>query len=215
MSMRLERAASAVVVLLPSIAASLSSQADTQAASVLAPAATVVPMPPHAAGEADWEAKDYQMSAIYDRVTNRTRLTIIPAQKYQAAMDRASVSIAVSVTYPGRGLTTVPDSVEFLFTAWAPARMGWALGHAGTLKLMLEDSLPVQIPSTSYQRLPVSFTASGRTEMVVFRVATPQVTALAASSKGKLKVGRFTIKLDAHGLEGLQTFARRLTSAQQ
>ena len=128
-------------------------------------------------------------------------------------MDRASISFSVSVTYPGRAPSVTPDSADFLFTAWAPARSGWALAHPGTLKLTLDDSLPVAIPSTSYQRLPVRFTARGRTELIVCRVATTDLLALAASTKSKLQVGRFTIKLDAHAREGLQAFARRLMPA--
>jgi len=213
MSNHLHHTVGAVVVLLPSIVINLSSQADTQAAHVAPPVSTPAAVPRPAAGTTDRRPSSYQMSAVYDRVNKTTRLTVVPAQNYRPSSDRASVSFAMSITYPGRDLTTAPDSVEFLFTAFAPARSGWALAHPGTLKITVDDSLNATIPSSSYQRLNVQLTARGRTEMIVFRVATPQVMALAAATEGKLKIGRFTIKLEERGLEAVRALAARLAPA--
>ena len=214
MSMRLHPAVSAVVALLPLITGNLSSQADTDAARVLPLPSTPIPMPRRAGGIPERKSRDYRVFTVYDRVANTTRLTVVPVRRGRRSLERASVSFSVSVTYPGPELTTVPDSVEFLFMAFAPARSGWALAHPDPLKLTVDDSLQAEIPSTSYRRLPVALTANGRREMIVYRVAVPQVMALAAAPESQLKVGRFTIRLDQYGREGLRALTARLVSAQ-
>lgn len=213
MSKYLHRAVSAVMALVPAITGNLSSQADTEAARALPPVSTPRPVPRRSSEAAERETRDYQMITVYDRVTNHTRVTVVPFQKSRRSPDRASVSFAVSITYQGRQLTMPPDSVEFIFTAFAPARSGWALAHPGPLKLTVDDSVQAEIQSSSYQRLAVALTARGRREMIAYRVAIPQLMALAAAPEGKLKVGRFTIKLDEYGREGLRALAARLVPA--
>lgn len=225
MSTRLNHACSALLVLLPAISINLLSQADSQTAPTLPPASIPSPRPLPRGPSTDYGVHDYQLSSIYDRVGGRTRLSVVPMQKSQPSLvpmqknqpsfDRPYLSFAVSVTYPGRDLVVPPDSVVFEFTVFAPARLGWAFGHPEPLEITLDDSVHLEFPNTAYERMAVRFTDPGRSELMVFRVPIAAFLSLAASSKAKLRVGHFTVKLDAHSIEGLQALADRLTPAVQ
>jgi len=195
------------LLLLPLMAIKVLAQADDRTGTELRP-----PAARSLNATSDAESRRPRTTVVYDRVSDHTRLTLVPRQKGRRFGDRASASLAVSASWRGRDLIAVPESVEFLITAFAPARRGWPLAGPATLKLIVDDSLRAEVPSTSYRRLAVGLTSRGRTELLAFRVSTAQLSALASSAQGKLRVGRITIKLDQAMRDDLRALAHQLTA---
>ena len=215
MSTRFNRVMSAVLALLPSVPGRLCSQADTEAARTLPSAAIQRSRPVLPDASADHSINDYQLSAVYDRVANRTRVTVVPAQHYQPAFDKPTMSFAVSISYLGRPSAAAPDSVELDFITFTPPRAGWPLAHPHSLRIILDDSVRSEFPAAEYQRMSVGLFDRGRSEMSSYRIPSPAFLQLAGSSRVTLKVGRFTIKLDQQGFEGLRVLAARLSPTVQ
>ena len=203
----------AVLVLLPSMPGSLLSQADSQAASAQPPVSVPVPRPLLPGSWAEHGVHEYQLSSIYDRVTDRTRVTVVPRQKYRPSYNQPNVSFSVSVTYSGREPTPAPDSVVFEVAVFSPARGGWPLAHPERLKVTLNDTIHLEFPSADYRRMSVHLNDRGRNETLDFRIPTTDFLSLAASSRARLKIGRFTIKLDQPGLDGLRALVPWLMPA--
>ena len=213
MSTRLKQVMRTVLVLLPAVPGCVFSQADSQTAAALPPVA-VPPARPLPPGPSAYRGvHEYQLSSIYDRVADRTRVTVVPSQHYQLTFGKPTMSFAASIGYPGHGAVTSQDSVELEFITFTPARSGWGLAHAQPLRITLDDSVHMALPAAGYQRMSVRLLDRGRREIVRFWMPTAEFRRLAASARAKLKVGRFTIKLKQQDLEGLLALNSRLVPA--
>lgn len=154
----------------------------------------------------------YQLNVIYDRVTHRTRVSLLTFHRVERTPDHASASLAVSASYQGQELSELPDSVEFDFTTFAPIRRGWALGHATDLKVTLSNAALV-FRAAEYRKMALRLGDPYRKEMLNFRVATTDLIALLRASPVELKLGRFQFRIDEPGLDGLRAFTRLLMPA--
>lgn len=145
---------------------------------------------------------------MYDRVEDRTRVTItlVPASRSFGLGSRAG--LYVSFSFPGRQLRRPPDSLVFTVESFTPARGGWAF--KGSLRLRAEGSKDTRLeyPTAQYTRYPVGIFDSGRREELLFQVPAAEVPALANDDELTLKVGGWKACLTEEQLELLREIAR-------
>lgn len=207
MLFQLFRGLGTIMVLLPSLDASLLSKALGQTARMPRPYFTSAPTRTNRlAPEA---SLGYQMNAIYDRVGQQTRLSLQTFHRVERTPDGAFASFSVSATYGGPGPSWQSDSVEFEFMTFSPTRRGWALGHLTTLRVTIADSV-LTFPTHTYEKMRMRLGDRYRSERLTFRIAASDLASLAAASNVELKLGRFRFKIDGRGLDGIRAFSRRL-----
>lgn len=151
----------------------------------------------------------YQLNVIYDRVADRTRVSLLTFHRVKRTPDQSSASLSVSATYQGQALAEPPDSVEFDVTTFAPVRRGWALGHATDLKVSLNDAALV-FRTTEYRKMALRLGDPYRSEMLTFHIATSDLVTLLHAAPVEFKLGRFRFRTDSQEVEGLRAFVRRL-----
>jgi hypothetical protein len=158
---------------------------------------------------------EYQLTSVHDRIAHSTRVSVQSFQRSEHIADGSFVRFTVAVTYPGHAFAATHDSVELEFVGSSPLRRGWAIGRPAQLLAVLGDSVPLAFPSVEYRRTPTHLGDSRRIDVLLFRIASIDLMALASSDQVSLRVGRFTIKLDERGLEPLRALRHELGWSQQ
>ena len=209
MASRVGRLSSLVIAALAGVPVRALSQADSQATEPAPGVSRPLSPVPFLAPTDGRGGHQYVLSAIYDRVLRRTRVTVVPMPVTHLSVDQPMMSPAATIEYPGQEPVEPPHTVELELTAFSPARSGWALAHPQSLEILLEDSIRSVYPAVDYERLPVGLRDPGRRETVRYRIPTADFLKVVTASRVRFKVGRMTTRLDDRGILGFRALIAR------
>lgn len=154
-----------------------------------------------------------QVITTYDRLEDRTRVTVVLAPGSRSFGLGSRAELDVSFTYPGRELRAPPESLAFVVESFTPVRGGWAFKRSTVLRGEPGEGRPVEYASADYARQPAWFLGPGRREVLFFQIPAAEVLALTESAKLTLRVGRWQVRLSGERLETLRRLARGLMPA--
>jgi hypothetical protein len=152
----------------------------------------------------------YEVSTIYDRVTDSTRVSVALKGSSRPFGLGSRVWLDVSFTHSGPRLTVPPEAVVLTLESFTPARGGWAFAHPERLRVESGESVKLELPATEYEKLPVGLFDAGRREMLSFRIPTGQFVAMAAEPELELKAGDARMRLRGRAMDMLRDVARRI-----
>jgi hypothetical protein len=155
----------------------------------------------------------YQVSTIYDRLTDSTRVSVALKKSSRPFGLRSRVWLDVSFTHSGARLTAPPESVVLTLMSFTPARGGWAFAHPQRLRVVSGESVKLELPAAEYEKLRAGLFDTGRREMLSFRIPTGQFVAMAAEPELELKAGNARMRLRGRAMDMLRDVARRLKPA--
>jgi hypothetical protein len=155
----------------------------------------------------------YDVSTIYDRLTDSTRVAIGVRGRSRPFGLGSRVWLDVSFTYAGRRPTVPPEAVSLTLRSFTPARGGWAFSRPQDLRILSGKTLKLEVPAAEYEKLRVGLFDAGRREVLSFRIPTQQFVAMAAEPELELKAGNARMRLRDRQMEMLRDVARRLMPA--
>ena len=158
-------------------------------------------------------AAAYQVSTLYDRLTDSTRVSVALNGSSRPFGLGSRVWLDVSFTHSGPRLMVPPEAVVLTLESFTPARGGWAFARPQRLRLVSGKSVKLEVPAAQYEKLPVGLFDAGRREMLSFRIATGELIAMAAEPELELKAGNARMRLRARAMEMLRDVTGRLKPA--
>lgn len=153
----------------------------------------------------------YQVSTIYDRLTDSTRVAVALKESSRRFGLDSRVWLGVSFTHAGRRLTVPPEAVVLTLESFTSARGGLAFAHPQKLRVQSGRIVKLEVPAGEYEKLGFGLLDSGRHEMLSFRFPTEQFVAMAAEPELELKAGNARMRLRERGMGMLRDVVRRLT----
>ena len=153
----------------------------------------------------------YQVSTVYDRLTDSTRVTVLMKRGSRPFGLGSRVWLDLSFTHRGARLTVPPEAVVLTLESFTPARGGWAFARPRKLRVRSEGNVKLEVPAARYAKLPVGLFAPGRREELSFRIPAVQFTALAAEPEIEFQAGNARIHFLSQGMEMLREVVRQLT----
>ena len=144
----------------------------------------------------------------YDRVEDRTRVTIVLVPVSRRFGLGSSAWLDVSFSYPGRQLREPPDSLLFAVESFTPARGGWAFKRSLMLRAEAGEEMRLEYPTSEYTRYPVRVFDQGRRELLLFQVSAVEIPVLTNVDELTLRVGHWKARLTEEQLELLRNIAR-------
>lgn len=153
----------------------------------------------------------YNVTTIYDRLTDSTRVTVGLKGSSRPFGLGSRVWLHLSFTHRGVRLTAPPEAVVLTLESFTPARGGWAFAHPQKLRVRSGKNDKLEVPAAQYAKLRVGLFDAGRREELSFRIPTEQFTALAAEPEIEFKAGNASIRFRDRRMEMLWEVVRRMT----
>jgi hypothetical protein len=160
------------------------------------------------------ERRGYQVTTIYDRQTDSTRVTYTVSGASRPFGLKSRVWIDLAFVYPGRRLTSFPEAVTVTLVSFTPSRGGWAFARPHTLRIACADGEKVRVLPMRYERLPVHLFDPGRREALSFRLSVPDLLRLEGEELLDLKAGQATIRFREKRMAMLSDLIAQLTPKQ-
>lgn len=160
------------------------------------------------------ERRGYQVTTIYDRQTDTTRVTYTVSGASRPFGLKSRVWIDLSFTYAGRRLTSFPHGVTVTLMSFTPSRGGWAFARTHALRIACADGEKVRVLPMRYERLPVRLFDSGRREVLSFHLPVRELLGLEGEELLDLKAGRATIRFRERRMAMLSDLIAQMTPKQ-
>jgi hypothetical protein len=138
--------------------------------------------------------RGYQVSTIYDRETDSTRVTFTIQGSSRPFGLKSRAWIDLSFTHPGRRLTSPPQVILLTVESFTPSRGGWAFARPQELRIACADEEKLRLAPALYERLPVHLFDPGRREVLSFRIPAREIVAMAGEELLNVKVGRAEVR---------------------
>jgi hypothetical protein len=139
-------------------------------------------------------ARGYQVSSLYDRETDSTRVTFTVLGSSRPFGLKSRAWMDLSFTYPGRRLTSPPQVVLLTLQSFTPSRGGWAFARPQELRIACADEEKLRLAPALYEKLPVHLFDPGRREVLSFRIPAREIVAMAGEELLSVKVGRAEVR---------------------
>jgi hypothetical protein len=162
--------------------------------------------PAHPRGRAS-----YQVTALYDRVTDSTRVMVSLPTRTRPFGLGSRVWLDAHFTFPGRRLLAAPEFVILTLESWTPSRGGWAFAHPAELRVVSKNGLRLEIAAAEYVKRPVHLFDSGRREALSFRIPVEAFVAMSEALGLSLRAGNARIRFDAQRMTPIRDLVRQMT----
>ncbi len=156
-------------------------------------------------------ARGYQVSSLYDRETDSTRVTFTVLGSSRPFGLKSRAWMDLSFTYPGRRLTSPPQVVLLTLQSFTPSRGGWAFARPQELRIACADEEKLRLAPALYEKLPVHLFDPGRREVLSFRIPAREIVAMAGEELLSVKVGRAEVRFRERRMAMLRDLVAAMT----
>jgi hypothetical protein len=163
----------------------------------------------------DHKPAEYQITTIYDRIADSTRISAVLLRQSRAFGLGSWVSVDAAITFAGRQPTGAVGPVALTFESFTPSRGGWAFARPQRLKVRSGNAVQLEIPPAEYVKRRVHVFDAGRRESLSFRIPAEQFAALSAEPELKLKAGPASVRLRERGMAVMRQLVQRIRPSLQ